>query len=155
MIRLYFIIFFFPFYFFIPSISYSKIITLKDCRYSWEKTFQNDSYEDNRVVIDSEKKTITHLIVLTDRVLQENKKFNKEHKQSIPETFINFPTNKINKFEYQMIDVVFDKTKNEFKTFKGKKEQDIMNIFVKEKIIEQSFNSPITGKKLTINIHCN
>ena len=107
------------------------------------------------MVIDSEKKTITHLIVLTDRVLQENKKFNKEHKQSIPETFINFPTNKINKFEYQMIDVVFDKTKNEFKTFKGKKEQDIMNIFVKEKIIEQSFNSPITGKKLTINIHCN
>ena len=155
MIRLYFIIFFLSFYFFIPSISYSKIITLKDCRYSWEKTFQKDSYEDNRVVIDSEKKNITHLIVLTDRILQENKKFNKEHKQSIPETFINFPTNKINKFEYQMIDVVFDKTKNEFKTFKGKKEQDIMNIFVKEKIIEQSFNSPITGKKLTINIHCN
>ena len=154
MIRLYFIIFFFPFYFFIPSISYSKIITLKDCRYSWEKTFQNDSYEDNRVVIDSEKKTITHLIVLTDRVLHENKKFNKEHKQSIPETFINFPTNKINKFEYKIISVNMDNTKNEFKTFKGEKNKNTIIIILNEKKVEQVIYSPITKKKLTNIIYC-
>lgn len=33
-----------------PSISHAKIITLKDCRYSWEKTFQKDLYKENKIV---------------------------------------------------------------------------------------------------------
>lgn len=76
MIRHY-IINFFLILFFLPSISYSKIITLKDCRYSWEKTFQKDLYEYNKIVINTENKNITHLVMLIDKELEANKKLNK------------------------------------------------------------------------------
>jgi hypothetical protein len=128
-----YIINFFLILFLLPSISYSKIITLKDCRYSWEKTFQKDLYEYNKIVIDIENKNITHLVMLIDKELEANKK--------------------LNKFEYKTISVNMD-SKNEFKIFKGEKNKNTIDIILKEKKIEQIFYSPITNKKITIIIYC-
>jgi hypothetical protein len=128
-----YIINFFLILFLLPSISYSKIITLKDCRYSWEKTFQKDLYEYNKIVIDIENKNITHLVMLIDKELEANKK--------------------LNKFEYKTISVNMD-SKNEFKIFKGEKNKNTIDIILKEKKIEQIIYSPITHKKITIIIYC-
>lgn len=133
MIRHY-IINFFLILFLLPSISYSKIITLKNCRYSWEKTFQKDLYEYNKIVIDTENKNITHLVMFIDKKLEANKK--------------------LNKFEYKTIFVNMD-SKNEFKTFKGEKNKNTIDIILKEKKIEQIIYSPITNKKITNIIYCN
>jgi len=121
-------------FFFIPSVSYSKIITLNNCRYSWEKTFQKDLYEENKIVIDTTNKNITHSILLSEINSEKNKK--------------------INKFEYKIISVNTDNTKNEFKTFKGEKDKNTIIIILNEKKVEQVIYSPITNKKITNIIYC-
>jgi hypothetical protein len=153
--KLYFINFLIFFFLFVSSISQAKIITLKDCRYSWEETFSKDLYEVNNVVIDTQNKTITHSIILTNNHLQENEKLNKELNQNKLEIPIQFPTNKVNKFEYKIISTNKDDKINDSIIFKGQQEKNIFNVFIKEKRIEQSFYSPITNKKITNYLYCN
>ena len=134
MIRLYFINFLIFFFLFIPSISQAKIITLKDCRYSWEKTFQKDLYKENKIVIDTINKNITHSVLLSDINLEKNKK--------------------LNNFEYKITFVQQDNAKKEFQIFKGENKKNIINIVLKEKKIEQVIYSPITNKKITNIFYC-
>ena len=134
MIRLYFINFLLLFFLLKSSISYAKIITLKDCRYSWEKTFEKDLYNENKIVIDTINKNITHSILLSETNSEINKK--------------------INTFEYKIISVNTDNKKNEFKTFKGEKNKNTIFIILNEKKIEQVIYSPITNKKITNIIYC-
>jgi hypothetical protein len=122
-------------FFFIPSVSYSKIITLNNCRYSWEKTFQKDLYKENKIVIDTTNKNITHSILLSDINLEKNKK--------------------LNNFEYKITFVQQDNAKKEFQIFKGENKKNTINIFLKEKKIEQVIYSPITDKKISNIIYCN
>jgi hypothetical protein len=50
------------------SISYSKIITLKDCYGDIkEKSFNKDVYEDYKFIIDTDKKVINQIYVWTDK----------------------------------------------------------------------------------------
>jgi len=134
LIRLYFINFLIIFFLFISSISQAKIITLKDCRYSWEKTFQKDLYKENKIVIDTINKNITHSVLLSDINLEKNKK--------------------LNNFEYKITFVQQDNAKKEFQIFKGENKKNTINIFLKEKKIEQVIYSPITDKKITNIIYC-
>ena len=134
MIRLYFINSLIIFFLFISSISQAKIITLKDCRYSWEKTFQKDLYKENKIVIDTINKNITHSVLLSDINLEKNKK--------------------LNNFEYKITFVQQDNAKKEFQIFKGENKKNTINIFLKEKKIEQVIYSPITDKKITNIIYC-
>ena len=134
MIRLYFINFLIFFFLFIPSISQAKIITLKDCRYSWEKTFQKDLYKENKIVIDTINKNITHSVLLSDINLEKNKK--------------------LNNFEYKITFVQQVNAKKEFQIFKGENKKNIINIVLKEKKIEQVIYSPITNKKITNIFYC-
>ncbi len=134
MIRLYFINFLIFFFLFIPSISQAKIITLKDCRYSWEKTFQKDLYKENKIVIDTINKNITHSVLLSDINLEKNKK--------------------VNNFEYKITFLQQDNLKKEFQIFKGENKKDTINIILKEKKIEQVIYSPITNKKITNIFYC-
>lgn len=133
--KLYFIYFQLLFFLYTPSISYAKIITLIDCRYSWEKTFQKDLYEYNKIVIDTKNKNIIHSVQLLDINLKKNKK--------------------LNNFEYKITLVQEDNVKNEFQVFKGENKKNTINIVLKEKKIEQVIYSPITNKKITNIIYCN
>ena len=132
--RLYFIYFLLLFFLYIPSISHAKIITLKDCRYSWEKTFQKDLYKENKIVIDTTNKNITQSILLSDINLEKNKK--------------------LDNFEYKITFAQQDNVKKEFQTFKGENKKNTINIILKEKKIEQVIYSPITNKKITNIIYC-
>lgn len=133
--RLYFINFLIFFFLFITSISQAKIITLKDCRYSWEKTFQKDLYEYNKIIIDTKNKNIIHSVLLSDINPEKNKK--------------------LKNIEYKITFIQEDNDKNEFQIFKGENKKNIINIILKEKKIEQVIYSPITNKKIINIIYCN
>jgi hypothetical protein len=59
--------------FFITGISYSKIITLKDCRGPEDKSFNKEKYEDYKFVIDADKKTVNQIYVWTDKEIERQK----------------------------------------------------------------------------------
>jgi len=131
--RFCFIIFFFIF-FLISSVSYSEIITLNNCRYSWEKTFQKDLYKENKIVIDTDNRNISHFVSLIDKNLVEDKKFYK--------------------FEYETISTNNVTINNEFQIFKGKENENTINIILNEKKVEQIIYSPLTNRKLSNTIYC-
>jgi len=121
-------------FFLISSVSYSEIITLNNCRYSWEKTFQKDLYKENKIVVDTDNRNISHFVSLIDKNLVEDKRFYK--------------------FEYEIIPTNNVTIHNEFQTFKGKENENTINIYLNEKRVEQIINSPLTNKKLSNTIYC-
>jgi hypothetical protein len=57
------------------SVSYSKIITLKDCYGDIkDKSFNKDIYEDYKFVIDTDKKIVNQMYVWTDKEIQKQTK---------------------------------------------------------------------------------
>jgi hypothetical protein len=57
------------------SVSYSKIITLKDCYGDIkDKSFNKDIYEDYKFVIDTDKKVVHQMYVWTDKEIQRQTK---------------------------------------------------------------------------------
>jgi len=121
-------------FFFISSVSYSEIITLNNCRYSWEKTFQKDLYKENKIVINTDNRNISHFVSLIDKNLVEDKKFYK--------------------FEYEIISTNNVTINNEFQIFKGKENENTINIILNEKKVEQIIYSPLTNRKLSNTIYC-
>ena len=59
--------------FFISSVSYSKIITLKDCYTDVKgyKSFDKNVYEDYKFVIDTNKNIVTLIYVWTDKEIKK------------------------------------------------------------------------------------
>ena len=64
---------FFTFLFFNSSVSYSKIITLKDCYTDVKgyKSFDKNVYEDYKFVIDTNKNIVTLIYVWTDNEIKK------------------------------------------------------------------------------------
>jgi len=64
---------FFTFLFFNSSVSYSKIITLKDCYTDVKgyKSFDKNVYEDYKFVIDTNKNIVTLIYVWTDKEIKK------------------------------------------------------------------------------------
>ena len=57
------------------TVSYSKIITLKDCYGDIkEKSFNKEVYEDYKFVIDTDKKVVNQMYVWTDKEIQKQTK---------------------------------------------------------------------------------
>ena len=58
--------------FFPCSVSYSKIITLKDCYtdITGDKSFNKNVYEDYKFVVDTDKKVVTNIYVWTDKEIK-------------------------------------------------------------------------------------
>jgi len=61
--------------FFISSVSYSKIITLKDCYSEMNeiKSLDKNLYDEYKFVIDTDKKIVNYVIVWSDKEMKKNK----------------------------------------------------------------------------------
>jgi len=63
---------------FISSVSYSKIISFKECRDSKERLFNKDVFETYKFVIDTDKKIVNQIYVWTDKEIERQKKYHQE-----------------------------------------------------------------------------
>jgi hypothetical protein len=149
------------FSFFISSISYSKIITLKDC-YSdtKDKSFNKDVYEDYKFVIDTDKKIITNLYIWTDKeikrqlqVIEDVIKRNKdkglktEHLESLRVMDkINTGRFNINFIDNDYVTGELDEKSNVFR--------QSINVFFQKKTVSYTMENIQDKTKRTFNFYC-
>jgi hypothetical protein len=147
--------------FFISSVSYSKIITLKDC-YSdtKDKSFNKNVYEDYKFVIDTDKKIITNLYIWTDkeikRQLQEIEDFIKrskdmglktEHLESLRVMDkLNTGRFNINFIDNDYVTGELDEKSNVFR--------QSINVFLQKKSVSYTMENKQDKTKRTFNFYC-
>ena len=157
---------FFTFLFFNSSISYSKIITLKDCYtdINGGKSFDKNVYEDYKFVIDTDKKIITNLYIWTDKeikrqlqviegVIKRNKDkgLKTEHLESLR------VMDKLNtiKFDINFIgnDYVTGELNEKSQNFMSVFRQSI-NVFLQKKSVSYTMENKQDKTKRTFNFYC-
>ncbi len=148
--------------FFISSVSYSKIITLKDCYtdINGSKSFDKNVFEEYKFVIDADKKIITNLYIWTDKeikrqlqviegVIKRNKDMGlkTEHLESLR------VMDKLNtiKFNINFIDNDYvtgelDEKSNVFK--------QSINIFLKKKTVSYTMENALDKTKQSFTFFC-
>ena len=144
--------------FFITSISYSKIITLKDCRDSKEKSFNKEVFEDYKFVIDTEKKSVNQIYVWTDKEIQRQKNSfkefinkRKELGQSTKHLESLLLIDKMTVGTYQVTHIDDDYVQAEM----GKpSSKHYISIFFKKKTAEGKYEQPDTGLKQQYSFIC-
>jgi hypothetical protein len=147
--------------FFISSVSYSKIITLKDC-YSdtKDKSFNKNVYEDYKFVIDTDKKIITNLYIWTDKeikrqlqVIEDVIKRNKdmglktEHLESLRVMDkLNTGRFNINFIDNDYVTGELDEKSNVFR--------QSINVFLQKKSVSYTMENKQDKTKRTFNFYC-
>jgi hypothetical protein len=147
--------------FFISSVSYSKIITLKDC-YSdtKDKSFNKNVYEDYKFVIDTDKKIITNLYIWTDKeikrqlqviegVIKRNKDkgLKTEHLESLRVMDkLNTGRFNINFIDNDYVTGELDEKSNVFR--------QSINIFLQKKTVSYTMEKKQDKTKRTFNFYC-
>jgi hypothetical protein len=148
--------------FFISSVSYSKIITLKDCYtdINGSKSFDKNVFEEYKFVIDANKKIITNFYIWTDKeikrqlqviegVIKRNKDMGlkTEHLESLR------VMDKLNtiKFNINFIDNDYvtgelDEKSNVFK--------QSINIFLKKKTVSYTMENALDKTKQSFTFFC-
>jgi hypothetical protein len=147
--------------FFISSVSYSKIITLKDC-YSdtKDKSFNKNVYEDYKFVIDTDKKIITNLYIWTDKeikrqlqviedVIKRNKdmRLKTEHLESLRVMDkLNTGRFNINFIDNDYVTGELDEKSNVFR--------QSINVFLQKKSVSYTMENKQDKTKRTFNFYC-
>jgi hypothetical protein len=154
------------FSFFVSSVSYSKIITLKDCYTdtNGNKSFNENVYDDYKFVIDTNKKVVTNIYVWADKeikrqlqviedVIKRNRDEGKktQHLESLrvmdkvmtAKFIINFIDN----------DYVTGELDEKDKNFSNVFRQSI-NVFLQKKTVSYTMENKQDKTKRTINFYC-
>jgi len=149
--------------FFISSVSYSKIITLKDCYSELQelKSFNKDVYEDYKFVIDTDKKIVNYFYVWTDKeikrqlqaiedVIKRNKDkgLKTEHLESLR------VMDKINAFKFNInfIDdnyIIGEIARKDKEVFKN-----TINVFLKKKTVTYTLENTQDNTKRSYTFFC-
>jgi hypothetical protein len=148
--------------FFISSVSYSKIITLKDCYtdINGDKSFDKNVYEDYKFVIDTDKKIITNLYIWTDKeikrqlqviegVIKRNKDkgLKTEHLESLRVMDkLNTGRFNINFIDNDYVTGELDEKSNVFR--------QSINIFLQKKTVSYTMEKKQDKTKRTFNFYC-
>jgi len=149
-------------FFFIPSVSYSKIITLKDCYTDAKgyKSFDKNVYEDYKFVIDTDKNIITLIYVWTDKEIKKQLeqvetiiKKKKDSGQKYEHLVSLRVMDKVNtgRFNINFIDTNYvtaelDEKNNIFRQF--------INVILQKKIVSYTIENKQDKTKKTINYYC-
>ncbi len=149
-------------FFFISSVSYSKIITLKDCYTDVKgyKSFDKNVYEDYKFVIDTDKNIITLIYVWTDKEIKKQLeqvetiiKKKKDSGQKYEHLVSLRVMDKVNtgRFNINFIDTNYvtaelDEKNNIFRQF--------INVILQKKIVSYTIENKQDKTKKTINYYC-
>jgi len=138
--------------FFISSVSYSKIITLKDCYTDTigDKSFK-DLYEDFKFVIDTDTKVLTQIVVWSDKVMKERDENRKKNKDEGLGTEHYLSPDKLNISSYKI-----DYIDNDYVTAEWVYDsfRTSINVFLQKKTVSYTIEDKESKLKTTSNIYC-